>query len=465
MDDADASVAVLGLGASGEAAARLLLGEGRSVLVLDSERSVGLEERAARLRSDGADVRLRANSLPVAAPSVAVASPGVPPDSPLRTECVARGVPLISELELGWSRIDVPTIAVTGSNGKSSLVKWISESLEADGREVGLGGNYGSPACELAARCRALDWLVLEVSSFQLETCVDFQPDIAVLLNIHPNHLDRHGDMRSYRTLKERIFANCRAGDRCIFPSELDPPPALGEGAALWSSFGAGPASDWRYRDGAIARAADPARRWHRADETCGSSANSFESISIADSYFGNPVLGHAAAAGFAVCDAAGIDAGSALKALEAFQPLPHRVRTVAESRGVRFIDDSKATNLAAMCAALRMVPGPIRLIAGGRGKGEEWNLALPALRDRVAKAYLIGESASEMQLNWKQSIDCEVCRIMESAFERAVDEALSGEAILLSPACASFDQFTDFNERGDFFINCVNSLVKKGGL
>lgn len=465
IDEGDGAVAVLGLGASGEAAARLLLDEGRSVLAIDSGAGDALERRAAELRAQGADVRLSLAELPRSELAMAVASPGVPPDSRLRIDCVERGIPLVSEIEMAWSRIEAPTIAVTGSNGKSSLVKCIAAGLGLAGCSVGLGGNYGVPASELARRRNEFDWLVLELSSFQLETIIDFRPDISVLLNIFPNHLDRHGDMLGYRALKERIFANCGSEDRCIFPAELQPPPELGAGNPRWTTFGDRAPADWIYTAGRVDCAVDPQQRWHRGNVSVDKAISASEPAEISGSYFDNRILGKAAAAALAVCDAAGIDACFAIEALRSFEPLPHRVRTVAELDGVSYIDDSKATNLAAMCAAIEMVAAPIRLIAVGRGKGEDLHLALPLLRSSVVKAYLIGENAEKMREIWSQTLDCELCVDLKTAVSRAREESSAGDAVLLSPACASFDQFTDFAQRGDFFINYINSLVKAGYL
>lgn len=435
-------MAVLGLGASGEAAARLLVGEGHRVVVFDAGETPALEARAAALRALGVEVRLGSSARPDAAAfDGCVVSPGVPETSPWVTAFRARGAPVISELELGWSRHRGRTLALTGSNGKSTAVKWLAESLAAAGRSVALGGNYGPPACEVVARRPAPEWLVLEVSSFQLETVCDFRPDVGVVLNVQPNHLDRHGDFETYRALKLRLFARQNESDRAIAPIELR--EWLRGGRAPASTFGAGNSgADFEWRDGKVLRAGKTV-------------------LDVRDTWFDNPVLGLTAAAVAAALEAAGIELGAAERAARAFRPLAHRTAVVGEIGGVRFVDDSKATNAAAMLAAVRMTGGPVRLIAGGLGKNEDYTPAAKVLAARAAKVYLIGKSAPAMFAAWAEYVPCELCGDLDTAFARAQAEARPGDVVLLSPACASFDQFSSYAERGERFARLVAEAAK----
>jgi UDP-N-acetylmuramoylalanine--D-glutamate ligase len=456
-------VAVLGLGASGAAAARLLLGEGRRVYALDSADDGRLAQRARELSELGADVRLGADALLDGPIAYAVVSPGLAEKSSLRRCAAARGIEEISELELGWSRLGLPTIAVTGSNGKSSAVKWIAESLRDAGLTAEIGGNYGVPACELALRGVAADWLVLEVSSFQLETVRNFRAEIAVILNILPNHLDRHGDLQAYIAAKARIFQSLNPGDRCIINADLPTAELLGDQQVEWSSFAAGAAADWRYGDGWVSWNDTRSERWHRGDAVRPNESSPSSSIDLSGSYFANDVLGETAAAVMAVCDAAGIDPLHAVHAARSFEPLPHRMQFLAELDGVRFVDDSKSTNLAALSAAVRMSKPPLRLICGGRAKQTDFESVTALLQDRVARVYLIGAAAAEMRAAWQSAVDCQDCESLDRAVAAAWRDAAAGDTILLSPGCASFDQYASFEERGETYIKYVKLLAEEG--
>lgn len=435
-------IAVLGLGASGEAAARLLVGEGRRVVAFDAGEGPALEARAAALGALGVEVRLgRAASPDAAAFDGCMVSPGVPETSPWVTAFRARGVPVISELELGWSRHRGRTLAVTGSNGKSTAVKWLAEALAAAGRSVALGGNYGPPACEIVARRPAPEWLVLEVSSFQLETARDFRPDVGVVLNVQPNHLDRHGDFESYRALKLRLFVRQNESDRAIAPIELR--DWLRGARAPVRTFGpAGSGADYEWADGAVRRAGTLV-------------------LNARGTWFDNPVLGLTAAAVAAALEAAGVELDAAERAARAFRPLAHRTALVGEIGGVRFVDDSKATNAAALLAAVRTAGGPVRLIAGGLGKNEDYAPAAKVLAAHAVKVYLIGNAAPAMYAAWADRVPCELCGDLDTAFARARAEARPGDVVLLSPGCASFDQFSSYAERGERFARLVAEAAK----
>jgi UDP-N-acetylmuramoylalanine--D-glutamate ligase len=436
-------VAVCGLGASGCAAARLLRSKGLDVLALDERDGPEVRERAAALLELGCEAMLGGNPPLKGWFDAAVASPGLAPESPLLDALRRRKIPVVSELDLGWGHAEGRTLAVTGSNGKSSVVKALAECLAADGRRALACGNYGLPVCEAVAESPHADWLVAEVSSFQLETCVRFRPDVAVLLNVLPNHLDRHGTFDAYARLKARIFARQGKGDVALAPfAWRDRCRAESGGRGEWRTFGAEPEADYVYTPGRLAEKGG-------------------EAIDVAGSYFDNEVLGPNAAALYGAARAAGATAKRVREALMAFAPLPHRAQALGMLDGVVYVDDSKATNLAAMAASLRMRREPVWLIAGGRPKESDFASALPVLKERVRGVFLMGEASEAMAAAWGAAVECRCCGTMDAAVAAAHAVARAGEAVLLAPACTSYDQFGSYAERGDAF----QKLVAEKGL
>jgi len=423
---------ILGCGRSGRAAEALLRSEGSTVSVICEE-----------LTPDYCYEDLHFT------PDVAVMSPGFSLNHPWVRDLTARGIPLLSELELGWSRRHCPVIAVTGSNGKSTVVKWIADALSAAGQRAVPCGNYGLPLSAAVMLPDVPDWLVVEVSSFQLETVQTFRPDIGVLLNVLPNHLDRHGDMETYRNLKLRLFENMTESDTAVVFQGLEKYfPTLGkEPCAPTRSvpevgnvfFGTEEGADVRFLDGKVG------------------------SVDLRGTYFDNEVLGAAAAAVVAVGKACGLSTEALERSARNFEPLPHRMQTIAEINGVTFVDDSKATNLAAMCAALRMSRGRVHLIAGGRAKESNFSFAKDLLAQRVSRLYLIGEASTAMQSVWEKSVECVPCYELEKAVAAAWEAAVPGDTVLLSPACTSFDQFESFAERGEAFAREADRLKGRG--
>jgi UDP-N-acetylmuramoylalanine--D-glutamate ligase len=417
---------VLGRGRSGRAAEVLLRREGTMVVSVCEETTPDYNYEDLHC-----------------VPDVAVVSPGFSLEHPWVKDLLARGIPLLSEIELGWSRRQCLVIAVTGSNGKSSVVKWIVGLLAEAGLSSVPCGNYGLPLSEAVMCSDAPDWLVVEVSSFQLETVSAFRPDIGVLLNVLPNHLDRHGDMETYRKIKFRLFENMVETDTAIVSQELFPmlgtqPSPKGYGGAQRFAapksvtFGLSEDADFFFQQGRVG------------------------AIDLRGTYFDNEVLGSAAAAVAAVAQACGIDARAVERSARRFEPLPHRMEKIAELDGVSYVDDSKATNLAGMCAAVKMCKGQVHLIAGGRPKETDFSFAKDLLAQHVSRLYLIGEASVAMQTAWGEDIPCVLCGTLEEAVDAARSAAEQGDTVLLSPACTSFDQFRSFSERGECFENAV---------
>ncbi len=434
---------VLGLGSSGEAAARLLLGRGVRVTVLDAGAGAALRARAASLESGGAAVRLGPGGLPAGDFNVCIVSPGLRLDDPWVLAARASGASIWGEIELGWRACRSRMLAVTGSNGKSTLVKLCRDALWAAGYTAEIAGNYGPPLCE-AVCASAPDWLVVEVSSFQLETVEAFCPDVGILLNLNPNHLDRHGSMAVYGQMKARLFARMGAAQTAILPADV--PAWMQEAippACRCRTFGAQPGADAVYAQGAVT--------------VCGRGP-----FALVDSAFGNDVMGLTAAACMVALDSLGADPACVVAAARRFERLPHRMESVAAVGGVEFVDDSKATNLAALAAGLAMASGPVRLIAGGLLKEHDLDPIKKRLVNRVRGVYIIGKFAQEMASAWQDVVPCCICRDLNEAVHRAWKEANTGEVVLLSPGCASFDQFRSFEDRGDQFKSIVRGLKEE---
>lgn len=430
---------VLGCGVSGVTAAELLRANGCGVVVMDEAPAERLSTVAAQLAAAGVDLLTGGGALPDASFDLCVVSPGIPMGHPWLAACRQRRIPVLAETELGFAWWPGRVLAVTGSKGKTSLVKLCADALNLAGVSAAPAGNYGVPLSRLVLGNPGLAWAVVEISSFQLEHVAAFRPDVAILLNLQADHLDRHASPAEYRALKLRLFAAQGEGDVALLPAGLRVGGAVPASATRWR-FGAGSGCDWRYGEGGVS----------------GRFRGLARNISLAGSWFDNPVLGLAASAGAGALAACGLDDASIARGFAAFLPLPHRVQLVAERNGVRYVDDSKATSLAAVAAALTMVAGPIRLIAGGRPKEWDFSCIKELLTRRVRKVYLIGECARDMFSAWSDAVPCVDCKVLDVATTDAMREARAGETVLLSPGCASFDQFGSYRERGELFTRLV---------
>ncbi len=430
---------VLGAGKSGFAAVRALQSAGARVTLADSRKP------AAELPA-GCALAAPCEALPDGDFDLCVASPAIPLGHPWLAQCASRGIPVVSEMELGYAFWPGRILAVTGSKGKSSVVKLCAETLTAAGHKAIPCGNYGTPLCDVAMDTPDAEWAVAETSSFQLEHVSAFRPDAAILLNLQADHLDRHGSMEEYARMKFRLFARQDADCAAFLPQGLDtfgqPLPAN----VPVHTFGRGREAEWRYAPG-------------RIEGRIGGRA---VGIDFAGTWFDNPVLGVAAAAAAGALSFCSLTPSEIEAGLRAFNPLPHRMQRVVESDGILFVDDSKATSLAATAAALEMTSRPVRLIAGGRLKEKNLDFLKVLLTKRVKKVYLIGECESLLFTSWHDSVPCAKCHDMEGAVGAAAAESEAGDIVLLSPGCASFDQFTSYGERGNAFARCAESAAKK---
>lgn len=439
------SALILGLASSGEAAARLLLGEGTKVHTIDENKTDEILGRAESLEKIGAFAEIGSSKAPQGDFDVCIVSPGIKPESPLLKEVKARGIPVLPEFELGWSRARCPVLAVSGSNGKSTLVKLCAESLQQSGLTAFPAGNYGPPVSRVVLEHPEAEWLVIEVSSFQLEEMRKFRPQVAVLLNIFPNHLDRHHDMRDYTHIKAKLFGRMRENDKAIInENNLDEIRGILAAKLPLCSFGLSAKADYRFRHGKVHSSATGRK------------------ISFVGTIFDNPVLGQTAAAAAAAMEACGVPLNCLESAAKNFQPLPHRCEEIGTINRVKFIDDSKSTNVAALAAALEMMKAKVHLIAGGLPKNESYRDVRQLLKEKAKAVYLIGKAAADMEAQWCDVVSCHQCGTLENAVAEAWRAAVPGDTVLLSPACASFDQFRNFEERGRQFRVFFNNIIRK---
>lgn len=432
-------VLVLGLGVSGISAARFLAERGARVVAADERAPDAIGDLSA-LPAE-VDVHVGAPFPELDAFDLVVPSPGVPAARYAHARPPVRG-----DIELCFRALEVPIIAVTGTNGKSTVVRLIEAMAQAAGLRARAAGNLGLPALELVGE--PLDLAVLEVSSFQLESVSDFAPRVGVLLNVSPDHLDRHGDFAGYTAAKARLFARQADGDTAVLNADDDACAALELAPQVERlTFGRrGPFEQGAWRDGPdlVLRRAGQTRRFS-LDDAPGLAGQT------------DNVL-----AALLALAPLGVDLARAASALATFQGLPHRFQTVATRRGVRFVDDSKATNIGAAARSLANGDGPVLWIAGGRHKGGTLDALVEAAAPRVRRALLIGEAAAEFEAALAGQVACEIVGDLEKAVTRSAALANPGDIVLLAPACASFDQFDSFEARGRAFRDAVERLVEQ---
>ena len=438
---------VVGIARSGVAAAKLLLRHGGSVRAIDRRRQDELSVDAASLAARGAEVRYGTMDLAaLEGRDLVVVSPGVPSDLPLFAEALRRGIPVVSEIELGYAVARAPVIAVTGTNGKSTTV----ELLGAMGRSAGLAtevlGNIGTALSERAEEVPEDGLLVVEVSSFQLEHVTRFRPKVGVILNVTPDHLDRHGSMERYAAIKAQLFAFQTAEDFRVQPlgdTRLARLLAGFASKALWFGF-ADPTAEGVWEEGGQIRYRVAGREGTilRRDEALLRGPHNTENLCAAS------------AAALAI----GIEPKAIAAALREFRGLPHRLTQVAEIDGVRYVNDSKATNVDAMRRALESFDAPITLIAGGRDKDGDFASVASLVSERVRHVVLIGEAAGTIERAWPQ-VSSSKAATLEDAIQEARSRTTPGGVVLLAPGCASFDMFRNFEERGARFEAAVVEL------
>ena len=446
IEVADKKVLVVGLGLSGRAAARLLASRGAKVTVVDTR--TGLDVAGL----DDVEVLLGVKSVSNDGFELLVISPGLSPDCELMRS-VSR-IRTIGEMELGWQCADRPTIAVTGTNGKTTTTQLIDHVLNACGRKSMAIGNIGKPVCDVVSEAAELDYLTIEASSFQLESVREFRPRVAVLTNITTDHMDRYDGMPEYAYAKANIFLYQRPSDTAIVQNE-----ALAYLRTLDCDIAA-PTVTFS----ASSRRAD----LHLDGDLIVSSLEGWEGpiLAMQQTSLRGPHNAENVMATLAVGRELGLPLQKMVHALKTFRAAPHRCELVGEMNGVQFINDSKATNLDAMMKAIESIPclsdePNVWLIAGGSDKGFEFHDAGPLLARRVKGAFLIGETSGRMKSAWNLFTNCRPAEDLEEAVQAAAQKAELGDVVILSPACASFDQFSSYEERGNRFKEIVDGLLR----
>jgi UDP-N-acetylmuramoylalanine--D-glutamate ligase len=399
-----------------------------------------LEAAVRRLSQAGVEVTLDASGDVLAARAgTLIKSPGVPQTAPIVQAARARGLNVLGELELAWRLLQNEFVAVTGTNGKTTTTEWIGHVHREAGLPVAVAGNVGTAVSSLVGQLEPEATVVCEASSFQLEDTEAFAPEAAVMLNLEPDHLDRHGSFESYVAAKLRIFAHQGNDDLAVAPLDLEVED-LG-GCARRVPFGAGPGAELSERAGYL--------WWDEAPL-----------LPVAEISLPGAHNRQNAMATAAVCLARGVDSGAVAAGLRTFPGVAHRLEPIGVRAGVRWVNDSKATNVASTLVALRAVTSGVHLIAGGRGKSQDFSPLAPLVAERCVAVYLIGEAAAELSAALD---DTDVPLHMAGDLERAVaaarQAARPGQTVLLSPACASYDQYRDFEARGEHF----RALVETG--
>ncbi len=432
---------VLGLGKTGLSIARHLHATGKPFAVAETRAEPpGLEQLrafapAAPVATGPLDAALLAGVDEV------VVSPGLATDGPLFAAARGRGIPVVGDIELFARRARAPVVGITGTNGKSTVTTLVGRMASRAGLAARVGGNLGEPALALLDERAGL--YVLELSSYQLDTTESLALAAATVLNVTPDHLDRYGSVARYADSKARIFRRCEvavlnADDPLVAPMGAGCPRRVGfsiAGNAARYHLGRHQGGDWLMRAGEPLLATSDMRLAGRHN-----AANALASL--------------------ALCEALGLPLAPLLDELREFAGLAHRTAWVGEHAGVRYVDDSKGTNVGATLAAVAGLPGPLLLIAGGDGKGQDFAPLAPALAGKVRAALLIGRDARLLGAALAGACPVEYCQTLEGAVQRAAQLARAGDTVLLSPACASLDMFRDYAHRGDVFAAAVRGLA-----
>jgi UDP-N-acetylmuramoylalanine--D-glutamate ligase len=438
-------IGVLGLARSGLAAARLALARGAAVYASDSGDGERVRRAAEEIRKAGGEADTGGHDVEkLSACDRVVVSPGIPHDIPVLQEAGVGRERLLSEVDLALEQLDVPLAAVTGTNGKTTVTALLAHLLDRAGMDAPAAGNIGTPLCEVALRERAPDAVALEISSFQLGLTDRLTPTVGVLTNLAPDHLDRYGTVEAYYADKQRLFRNAGPGSVWVVNGEDDAVSAMTEGV---------PGRRFLFRVQSLPAEGERGG-WLSGDELRLRLDGAEERLVDRGELL---ILGvHNAANALAAAVTArllGADLASVREGLRSFGAPPHRLEVVAERDGVRWINDSKATNLASARVAVQSMDRPTVLLMGGHHKGEPYAELIPDLRTRVRAVVAFGEAAAEIDAAIQGAVSLErVGGGLAAAVARAAELAAPGDAILLAPACSSYDEFENFEHRGEAF-------------
>ncbi len=451
-------VTVLGAGKSGTAAALLLRSEGAEVFLSELGRIHDAE--ASKLRDAGIEFEEGTHSERVFNADFSVVSPGIPPTAPVVRTMQQRGVGLFSEIEIASLFCRARIVGITGTDGKTTTTTLVHRICETDGKAKGYrsvaAGNIGVPFSSVAKELGAKDIAVVELSSYQLERCHTFRPEVSLITNVTPDHLDRYGgDIMRYAEAKYRIHANQTKGDTLIY--NADDPILSGHFERVTGSF------PFRVVPFAIDRVPGFPGVFLEGDAIVTTVSGNKEPVIDTSAFLKNSFRGkhnvYNALAAVAAAGALGIGNASVTAALEGFQGVEHRQEFVATVEGIGWVNDSKATNLNAMRQALDALPGKVVLIAGGRDKGNDYSSVADLVRRKVSLIVAIGESREKIVSAFRGIVDVKPAGSLCEAVSISRDAAESGQTVLFSPACASFDMFENFEDRGMHFKQCVLNL------
>lgn len=452
------NIVVVGLGKSGIASARYCAERGARVIATDKKQEGELHDALKMLQGLPITYSLGRNDPEVFMKADAVLiSPGVPHDLPGLSGAKASGIDVIGEMELAVQRIDRPIVAVTGTNGKTTTAALLGHILSAAGIRPCVAGNIGTPILEVLDLANGSDVVVLEVSSFQIETTPSLKPKIAVWLNATPDHLDRHSTFEEYVSCKAKLFEGTdetsfgiyNACDDVVAQAVMTSRCRLMPFDATGRMFSLKDRKEGRawYGDGDL---------WVHAPSGL-KNRYPLERVVLHGTHNRENMLAALFAAELCGADSEGLMAG-----LESFKGLPHRMEFVGEHRGVRYYNDSKGTNVGATLRALEECAEPIVLIAGGVSKDADFSPLNQLIASRVKRVILIGESSDTMEREWKSLAPMSRCCSMEEAVRCAAKAAEPGDVVLLSPACASFDMFKDYADRGRAFVEAVKAVMRE---
>jgi UDP-N-acetylmuramoylalanine--D-glutamate ligase len=430
-------VVVLGLGISGMEAAILLQNQGARVTVRDNAAAdFKVSRRAEDLRGRGITVELGSTIPTTTGFDLGVLSPGIHPAAPLVRELIEAGVPLVGELEVASRFCRCPIVATTGTNGKTTTTELIHDVLAAGGKRTRVSGNIGTAFSSAVRDSGNLDMMVLEVSSFQLEEIAEFRPHVSVHLNLTPDHLDRYRSMEEYESAKWQIFRNQTADDFAIVNTNLRLPEMKARKITISA---VGSAADYQLIDGFLLARGERVLDQGRTNLVGPHNAeNMLAALAVADLYE--------------------IPREATVRALCAYQPLPHRCEKVGVIGGVTFINDSKATNIDALEKALLAMKSPVVLLAGGKDKGLDFSGLTALVRKKVKVVVLIGQMTEKLFTLWNSAVPCVKATTLADAVDKAQQAARPGDIVLFSPGCSSFDMFKDFEDRGDQFRALIHA-------
>ncbi|WP_433975336.1 UDP-N-acetylmuramoyl-L-alanine--D-glutamate ligase [Tunturiibacter lichenicola] len=450
MDLKNKRVLVVGLGKSGLSAAMFLRAQGARVTVSDARSAMALAKEIPALLESGIMVESGGHGLlTFRRQDLIVVSPGVPMDTPEVKQVVAFGLPVIGELELASRYLKGQVVAITGSNGKTTTTTLVGKIFRDSGLPTQVGGNIGLPVIALVAQSTAETVNVLEVSSFQLETVEEFHPRIAVILNITPDHLDRHGSFEKYVAAKERIFERQGVKDALVLNGDdrvVQLSAARAKSEVFWFSGTKAVRRGAFVRDGVIV--------WVEKEGGVTEPVMPVSEVPLKGAHNIENVLA-------AVCVARleKVSAESIRASVASFTAVEHRLELVRKLNGVEFYNDSKATNVDATMKAVASFAKGIHLVLGGKDKDSDYSLMAPLLKKRVKAVYTIGSAAEKIERQLHGVVKMVAAETMQVAVAEAAKSAVAGDVVLLSPACSSFDQFENYEHRGRVFRQLVNEL------